>query len=395
MKLRSFIVILLGLIALFTLFKRSLPEDAQATAQHILDAADIKINGQRSWDITVHNPALYARVLRDGSLGLGEAYMEGWWDCSALDEFFFKLLRSETGGQVGLNWRLMWDFMKAKLINLQSRSRSTQVGKRHYDLGNDLFKAMLDNRMIYSCAYWPKARSLDQAQEKKLDLICKKLDLKPGMKVLDIGCGWGGFARYAAEKYGVEVVGITISKEQVAHGQDYCKDLPVAIRMQDYRNLNEIYDRIVSVGMFEHVGTDNYKTFMDIAARCLKDDGLFLLHTIGGNSSTTIPDAWINTYIFPNGMLPSMKQITEAAEGTFIIEDWHNFGPDYDKTLMAWFDRFDKSWPMLKSHYDERFYRMWKYYLLSCAGLFRARGAQLWQIVLSKKGKLGGYLPVR
>ena len=236
---------------------------------------------------------------------------------------------------------------------------------------------------------------LMQAQENKLDLICKKLYLKPGMKLLDIGCGWGGLARYAAKNYGVQVVGVTISKEQAACAQRDKQRYPVEIRLQDYRDLNEKFDRIVSVGMFEHVGYKNYHTFMEVTHELLKDDGLMFLHTIGGNVSYTRGDDWIDKYIFPNGMLPSIAQIGNSIEHLFVMEDWHNFGADYDKTLMAWYANFEKSWPSLQPKYGDRFYRMWKYYLLSCAGLFRARGIQLWQIMLSKKGVIGGYQSVR
>lgn len=373
------------------------PVNSEALFQDLLKQADIHTDGKRPWDITVHNKDLYARVLRDGSLGLGEAYMDGWWDCQALDEFFFRVLRSRLDEKVHLDWPTIINFLKAKLINQQSRSRAFEVGQRHYDLGNDLFQCMLDKRMIYSCGYWPEATTLDEAQEHKLELICQKLKLKPGMSVLDIGCGWGGFARYAAEKYGARVTGITISQEQVNHAQEHYKGLPIDIRLQDYRDLKDTFDRIVSVGMFEHVGSKNYREFMQVIHRCLKDDGLFLLHTIGGNVTTHASDAWITTYIFPNGMLPSLRQMSEALEGLLIMEDWHNFGADYDKTLMSWFNQFDKNWQTLKQtgKYDDRFYRMWKYYLLSCAGLFRARGAQLWQIVLSKDGILGGYASIR
>lgn len=370
-------------------------DDPQAWAQSILSKADIQINGNRPWDMTVHNPKLYQRVLDQGSLGLGEAYMDGWWDSPNLDQFFYKILQADLGDKISLNWTLLAYVIKAKLMNMQSKARAFQVGEQHYDLDNDLFAAMLDDRMIYSCAYWRNAQNLNQAQEAKLDLICKKLNLKPGMTLLDIGCGWGGLARYAAQNYGVDVTGITVSKEQAQLAQESCTGLPVKIVVQDYRDLNQKFDRIVSVGMFEHVGYKNYATFMNVVHACLKDDGLCLLHTIGGNLSTTAADPWINKYIFPNGMLPSMQQITQATEGLFIIEDWHNFGADYDKTLMAWYDRFVAAWPELKGRYDERFYRMWKYYLLSCAGLFRARKAQLWQIMLAKNGVDGGYRSIR
>jgi cyclopropane-fatty-acyl-phospholipid synthase len=364
-------------------------------AQNLLEQADIQINGTRPWDITIHNENLYGRVLQEGSLGFGEAYVDGWWDCPALDQFFCKLLQARLDAQVKLTWNLVFDIIISRIINLQTKDRAFEVGERHYDLGNDLFRCMLDKNMVYSCAYWHDAQDLDAAQEKKLDLICKKLYLKPGMKVLDIGCGWGGFAYYAAKNYGVQVTGITVSQEQAEFAQQLCKDLPVTIVLQDYRDLDEKFDRVVSVGMFEHVGYKNYKNFMKIVHACLKEDGLFLLHTISGNRSMTSSDPWLTKYIFPNSMLPSICQISEAAEEFFVMEDYHNFGKYYDTTLMAWFDRFNAGWDKLKDKYGERFYRMWKYYLLSCAGLFRARKGQLLQIVFSKHGVAYGYLSVR
>jgi len=285
--------------------------------------------------------------------------------------------------------------LKAKLINEQTKERSLIVGEQHYDLGNDLYELMLDNYMIYSCGYWKNATNLNEAQEAKLDLICRKLRLKPGMTVLDIGCGWGGFAKYAAEHYDVKVTGVTISKEQAKYAQEFCKGLPVTILVKDYRDVKEAFDRVVSIGMFEHVGYKNYREFMEVSNHCLKDNGLSLLHTIGSNTTVTSGDPWILKYIFPNSMLPSICQIANAFEGLFIMEDWHNFGADYDKTLMAWHERFTKNWDKVKEKYGERFYRMWNYYLLSCAALFRARQAQLWQIVLSKKGVPGGYKSIR
>jgi cyclopropane-fatty-acyl-phospholipid synthase len=254
---------------------------------------------------------------------------------------------------------------------------------------------MLGERLIYSCGYWKNASILEGAQEAKLDLVCRKLGLRPGMRVLDIGCGWGGTAKFAAERYQVEVVGITVSEQQAKFGKELCRRLPVDIRLQDYRNIEETFDRILSIGMFEHVGYKNYTTFMRIVRNCLKDRGLFLLQTIGGIRSVTRNDPWIERYIFPNSMLPSAKQICSAIEGVFVLEDWHSFGPDYDKTLMEWFRNFHENWDILKEYYNERFYRMWKYYLLSCAGSFRARKNELWQIVLSANGVPGGYRSMR
>lgn len=364
----------------------------------VLAGIDVEIGGSRPWDIQVHDEHLYSRILRQGSVGLGEAYMDGWWDCAALDEFFARLLRAGVQRRHKITGQHLAHFLSNFFFNRQSPSRSFVVGERHYDIGNDLYRAMLDKRLVYTCGYWsgnPPAQSLDEAQEAKLDLICKKLQLKPGEKVLDIGCGWGSFAKFAAEKYGVEVVGITVSKEQVALATELCKGLPVTILLQDYRDVEGMFDKIVSIGMFEHVGHKNYRTYMRVAKEHLKDDGLFLLHTIGGNFSKINADPWIDKYIFPGGVLPGVKHIASSIEGNFVMEDWQNFGADYDKTLMAWHKNFEAHWDELKGKYSERFRRMWDYYLLACAASFRSRENQLWQIVLSKRGVPGGYKSIR
>ncbi|UCC71293.1 MAG: cyclopropane fatty acyl phospholipid synthase [Gemmatimonadota bacterium] len=362
--------------------------------EELLAHADVEVGGSRPWDIRVHDARLYARVMAQGSLGLGESYMDGWWDCDRLDELFYRIVRAGLEYEV----RPLADglrALRARVINLQSPSRAFQIGRRHYDIGNDLYRCMLDRRMIYSCGYWKDAMTLDEAQEAKLDLVCRKLGLRPGMRVLDIGCGWGGAAKFAAEGFDVEVVGITVSEEQVRLARDSCEGLPIQIRLQDYREVTDEFDRVFSLGMFEHVGCKNYSAFMRVARRCLRDDGLFLLHTIGGNRSVSTNDPWMARYIFPNSMLPSTKQIADACEGEFVIEDWHNLGPDYDKTLMEWYRNFEGGWDTLKESYNERFRRMWTYYLLSCAGAFRGRKTQLWQIVLSPRGVSGGYLAPR
>jgi cyclopropane-fatty-acyl-phospholipid synthase len=358
-----------------------------------LAKAGVEINGRRPWDIRVHEPGWYARVLGGGSLALGESYMDGWWDCPALDDFFYRVMRAGLDKDTQGGFREWAALALARLLNRQSVRRAGQVARAHYDLGNDLFAAMLDRRLNYSCAYWEEGReqTLDQAQEAKLDMICRKLRLTPGMRLLDIGCGWGSLAQFAAERYGARVVGITVSQAQAELAAQRCQGLPVEIRLQDYRALEGRFDRVASVGMFEHVGLKNYHTYMQKAAECLSEDGLFLLHTIGRNSSAVACDLWISTYIFPNGMLPSPRQISEACEGVFVLEDWHGFGQHYDRTLMAWQRNFQAHWPRLKAAYDERFQRMWNYYLLSCAGAFRARRIQVWQIVLSKRGVEGGY----
>ncbi len=364
--------------------------------RELLSLAEIEVNGRNPWDIQIYDNRFYKRVIKEVELGLGESYMDGWWDVEKLDEMIFRIVRADLHNKVKHNLKIAFQLAGFYLFNMQARHRAFIIGERHYDLGNDLFQAMLDRRMNYSCAYWKDANNLDEAQENKLELVCKKLYLKPGMRVLDIGCGWGAFMKYAAEKYNVEVVGVTVSKEQVALGKELCKGLPVEFRLQDYREVNEKFDRIVSIGMFEHVGYKNYREFFKVVERNLYDDGLFLLHTIGNVISTKSTDPWTHKYIFPNGMLPSIAQIGKAIEGLFVLEDLHNFGADYDKTLLAWYENFNRNWNELKNKYGERFYRMWKYFLLSCAGAFRARNKnQLWQIVLSKKGVSGGYVSVR
>jgi len=365
------------------------------SVEEILSLAGVKIGGGNPWDIRVNNDGFYRRVLSQASLGLGESYTNGWWDCERLDEFFHRILRSGIDRKVRDNRRLLFNILLAKVFNMQSARRAFQIGERHYDIGNELFRNMLDKRMVYSCAYWKGAKTLDEAQENKLDLVCRKIGLQPGMKVLDIGCGWGSLARYAAEKYGASVMGITVSREQVELGEKECQGLPVEIRLQDYRDVTEKYDRIVSLGMIEHVGYKNYRTYMEVVDRCLEDEGLFLLQTIAGNTPVTATDPWISKYIFPNSMLPSVSQIGKAIEGLFVMEDWHNFSADYDRTLMAWHGNFERNRDKISSKYDERFFRLWRYYLLSCAGAFRARKNQLWQIVLSKGGVPGGYQSIR
>lgn len=356
----------------------------------LLERAGIQIDGERSWDMQIHDEYVPKRALAYGNLGLGEAYMDGGWDCPQLDEFFARLLRSGVVDEVSPS-ALIFHALKARIFNNQTARKAWEVGERHYDLGNDFYGAMLDERMTYTCGYWKEAVSLRQAQEAKLDLICRKLGLRAGMRVLDIGCGWGSFMGFAAENYGVECVGVTISREQADWGRKRYQGLPVEFRLQDYRDLNEKFDCIASVGMFEHVGRKNHRTYMETVERCLEDDGLFLLHTIGKNLRKGVPDPWIDKYIFPNGDLPSIGQIGDAVDGLMVIEDLHNFGADYDRTLMAWAEQFELNWARFSTELGERFHRMWRYYLLSCAGAFRARDIQLWQWVMSKRGVLGGY----
>ena len=367
---------------------------ARKRVESLLDGTGVHIDGDLPSDMQVRDGRLYARAIAHGSLGLGEAYMDGWWEADNLDEFLYRLLRARIDEQIG-NLEDTALYLRSTLLNLQRGRRAFEVGKAHYDLGNDLFRAMLGKRLVYSCAYWRNADNLDDAQLAKLELICRKLQLQPGMRVLDIGCGWGETLKYAAENYGVSGVGVTVSEEQAQFAIELCSGLPIEIRVQDYRDVTDRFDRVLSIGMFEHVGIKNYATYFQVARRCLEDEGLALLHCIGSNTSTNHADPWIAKYIFPNSMLPSAAQIGAACEGLFVIEDWQNFGADYDPTLMAWRRNFEQAWPRLRSHYDERFYRMWRFYLSASAAVFRARRNQLWQIVQSPNGMSGGYRAIR
>ena len=351
-----------------------------------LATLDIEIDGSRPWDIKVYNPDLYKSILFNGTLGFGESYMKGWFDCDRLDLFFEKILRSGIYNEIG-GLPLFFGKMKSKLRNLQSISRAFQVAEHHYDIGNDLFSLMLDKTMMYTCGYWTKdVSTLEESQLAKLDLVAKKLNLKAGMKILDIGCGWGRAAKHFANNYGVTVVGITISKEQIEYAKQNSDNMDVEFRLMDYRDLDEKFDAIYSIGMFEAVGYKNYEEFFEVVRSCLKEEGAFLLHTIGGNESTTTADPWVEKYIFPNGMMPSAEQIAKASEGIFIFDDLHNIGPHYDKTLMCWYDNFVNNYEKLKDKYDNEFYRMWTYWLLSSAANFRSRSLQLWQVLFSIEG---------
>jgi len=355
----------------------------QESAQHLFEYADVRFNGDRPWDIQVHNPELYRRLLVGGSLGMGESYIEGWWDAEALDVLFDKvigamLVKRLTGvAKMKIAWRLL----ESSVVNFQTTARAGQVAEAHYDLGNDLFERMLDPSMNYSCGYWANADNLEQAQQHKMDLICRKLKLEPGMRVLDIGCGWGSLAQYMAENHGVQVRGLTVSKEQQALAIERTQGLDVDIVLEDYRSTTGEFDRIVSVGMLEHVGRKNYPTYFQQVHNLLAADGICLIHTIGTEVNKSSTDPFIGKYIFPNGAIPSRASINNASLDLLRVEDWHNFGPDYDLTLMAWSDNFEASWPELQDAYSERFYRMWRYYLNCCAGYFRSRQGQLWQMV--------------
>jgi len=365
--------------------------DAEAVVRELFGLAGIEVDGTRLGDIRVKDPRFYERVIRDASVGFGEAYMDEWWETDALDVTIDKIMRADLKRKIQGSWRMRALTVKALLLNLQAKTRSGASVEAHYDIGNDLYTRMLDERMVYTCAYWgtstSRAKNLTEAQEAKLDLVCRKVGMKPGMRVLDLGCGWGGLASWAAEKYGCEVLGVTLSKDQVSLGNEKWKHLPVKLELRDYRDVSGKFDRVVSIGMMEHVGPKNHREMMTVIDRCLVDDGIALVHTIANNKSLRHGTPFIEKYIFPNAVAPSIAQIGRAMEGLFVLEDLHNIGPDYDPTLMAWWDNFDRTYSEIAHRYDRKFYLMWKFYLLAAAGASRSRDGQLYQIVMTKTGR--------
>jgi cyclopropane-fatty-acyl-phospholipid synthase len=362
------------------------PRRAQDVCRDLLASAGVTVGGDQPWDLQVHDDRVWSRVLRDGTLGAGEAYMEGWWDAPALDQLIDRVMRVRLGETLRENWMIVAHAIRARILNLQSITRSFDNVHRHYDIGNDLYEAMLGGRLLYTCAYWPNAKTLDEAQDAKLDLVCRKIGLAPGMRVLDLGCGWGGFAAFAAERYQVSVTGFTVAQEQVKWARDHYAHLPIDIRLDDYRNATGTYDAVVSIGLMEHVGWKNYRGYMELVDRLLAPGGAAFIHTIAGNRPRAHLDPWFDKYIFPNAVLPTLARLTAAMEGLFVPEDVHNIGEDYDLTLMAWWKKFDAAWPTLRAAYGDAFYRRWKYYLLASAGAFRARAQQLFQIVMTRPG---------
>lgn len=381
----------------------------------IFNYADIKINGDNPHDIIVNHSRFYDKVMSNGSLGLGESYMDGDWDCKSLDKLFDNITTYNLREHAKEKCSVV-DFVINKISSNGKLKESEKLMKQHYDIGNDLYTSMLGGNPIenqnhafmqYTCGYREITENknefnLRDAQIKKLELICKKAYLKSGMKILELGSGFGGFANYSSTNYGVEITAYNISKKQIEFSREWNKNLPVNIINKDYRLAEGEFDRIISIGFAEHA---NLKELMKTAYKCLSRDGLFIIHTIGKLKPIRRTDPWINKYIFPGGNLHSISQLSEAAEGLFTILDIHNFGQDYDPTLMAWNENFQSSWPEIEKNYEHKvngkFKRMWEYYLLSCAGAFRvseenpkAVKNQLFQIILSKES-IKKYISIR
>ena len=361
--------------------------------ESLLAGTGVKLDGGRPWDIRVNDERLYRRALR-GSLGLGESYMDGDWDCEALDEMFRRVLSSDIQHKPLIRAAGAAKELRSRFMNLQTKSRSRAVAEEHYDIDHRMYALFLGPWNQYTCCFFDSTADLQRAEEIKLEMLCDKLELKAGDRLLDIGCGWGGFAKYAAQTRGCEVTGISLSEEQIRYAVEYTKGLPVTIHKLDYRDLPQSglppFDKISIVGMIEHVGYRNYAPLMGVVHQMLKPDGLFLLHTIGNCEKTTVVDPWIEKYIFRNSMAPAMSQLSDAVEGKFVVEAWENYGHHYVPTLQAWYDRFNANWDRIralptKKPFDERFRRLWNYYLMSSKAAFDVEKLHLWQLVMTRR----------
>lgn len=365
-------------------------------ARQLLTRAFQKIGVEPGADMVVHDDRFYERVLKDHTIGFGEAYVEGWWDAPDLTALFRKLIEGvpQLKKHLKLNLHILAYNWMDGWLNRQLRARALRDVQFHYDIGNELYEVMLDPNMVYTCAYFKDPTwTLEKAQTEKIDLVYRKLHIpEAGIKqprVLDIGCGWGFGLIHGARHYGVSGVGVTLAREQAEFARARAGDLPVEFRLQDYRDIQEKepFDAIFSLGMFEHVGKMNYRRFMETVHRNLKPGGLFLLHSIGAKEHGP-SDPWIRKYIFPGAFIPDVVDIAEAADGLFIEHDFQNFGLYYAKTALEWCSRFEAGWEKLHSlrpdFYDQRFFRLWKYYLQSSAATFYSGWNQVWQIVFSK-----------
>ncbi len=359
-----------------------------------LEPAGIRFNESGELNIQVNNAQFYRRAALLGSLGFGESYADGQWECDHLDKVIARILLYSVNrsglAHIGIQLRSM-------LFNRQSVLRSKRVARQHYDVDTTIFELMLDPYLQYTCGYFANTDNLDQAQIDKMAMIIQKLCLKPGDSLLDIGCGWGGFARFAAENFGIKVSGLSISQSQLAYARTLCKGFDCEFKYGDYRHLHEIYPQkfnaISIIGVTEHIGYKNFKNLYKVMRSRLQEGGLALQHSITRMKSTVHVEPFIDRYIFPGGMVPSVEQLAHSMAGEFVLEDVHNFGADYDQTLMAWDQNMKLAQAKIEAMpgFGQRFYRIWSYYLQSCAALFRVRQAQVMQYVLSPQGVPGGY----
>lgn len=342
----------------------------------------------------ISDPALYRGLFFNPELNMGEAYMDGRVTFPGSDLRSFLTLFSINRLQVG-NYPLQ-RVLKSISRGMKRLQQANPIGQaqknvsHHYDIGNELYKLFLDERMFYSCAYFrDENETLEAAQVNKCRLLASKLSLKPGQRILDIGCGWGGLAMYLATVADVEVTGVTLSKEQQALAVERVRaaglEGRVHIKLQDYRHVGEKFDRIVSVGMFEHVGVGHYHEFFEHVNRLLKDDGVMMLHSIGHMSPPGTASPWMRKYIFPGAYSPALSEVFPAVENNSLwVTDLEFLRVHYATTLRHWTDRFNANRDKVAAMYDERFVRMFEFYLISAEMMFRTGSQEVFHMQISK-----------
>jgi cyclopropane-fatty-acyl-phospholipid synthase len=347
---------------------------------------------------TITSPMWAARIAAKPGLGVGEAYVEGGLKLEQGDiADFIDLIGRNAKFKKRKKRSPLARWLRDRRREANHRRAARRNVAHHYDLSNELYRRFLDEDMQYSCAYFARPdMTLEEAQLAKKRHIAAKLALKPGQKVLDIGCGWGGMALTLAEEAGVEVDGITLSTEQLALAQQRAEAKGLANRarfsLTDYRDVPGPYDRIVSVGMFEHVGRPNYQAYFDGVARLLKDDGVALIHSIGRPEGPNVTNAWVAKYIFPGGYIPALSEVLPAIERAgLLVTDIEILRLHYAETLKAWRGRFAARREEVAEMMDERFCRMWEFYLGISEMAFRHRGHFVFQVQLAKKV---GALPI-
>ncbi len=339
------------------------------------------------------------KLVLDPEIEFPEAYMrnEVIIENASLKEFLMELVknlgRREINSASYISKRIFQVWRYLSNFNLPGKARKNV--EHHYDIGGEkgekLYDIFLDKKhRLYSCAYWKDdTKTLEDAQQNKIDHIAKKLDIKNNQKVLEVGCGWGGMAFEIAKQKNCEVTGISLSKNQIEYCKNKAKELgldnQVNFKLADYREISGQYDRIYSVGMFEHVGKKFYKAFFESINKLLKKDGIFLLHTIGVVDKPSPPNKFINRYIFPGGVCPSFSQIIKPIEKTgLIVSDTETLIRHYDKTLESWLERFLNKRNEVKDLFDEKFVKMWEFYLASCAAAFRYKDLAVFQLQIVK-----------
>jgi len=344
----------------------------------------------------INNPEFYDRVISQGSLGLGESYMEGWWDAKDNDiaSCIGPMLCNELYNTIRVSPSLLLSAVATRILANGSRSRSKANIQQHYDVGNDFYELFLDTNMAYTCGYQKdKNDTIEQMQDQKHERVARKLGLKPGEHIVDLGCGFGGMLRYGAKHFGISGVGVTLSEGQHEWGNNKIKEEGlqdnIHIDLKDYRDMTGSFDHVVSIGLAEHTWQRGYETFIGKVSDLLKDGGVGLVHTIG---STAAPhettDAWINRYIFPDGRLPRLEElIEEMRRAGLTVGHVENLKLHYAETLRHWKEKFNRNRTAIKAigpEYNEEFLRMWDYYLQVCEAAFRYGELQLYQILFCK-----------